>query len=283
MRFTLRFARLLAAAASAAIGLPALTSAAATASQSSKDLVRAIARGDCDGAVRLASEGKQSDDPQTIFYIGRMFAEGVCIDADGAAATTYFSHAAAQGLPGADIEYGLQFGLGDGVEQSYERAGEHCQKGGLEHQGGGASLYSLGYVCTVRGLASRRLRETLPRGAIMPGSRAARVSFNPVSGSMRILTTPRVATVPDTTTGTFVQRPLIEADAVIARAWKDAMSAVPKPDPARLESAVTELNLDLDMTLEAGGGGGRVHLLPNSVLMPGDVPVQAAGPGLPHH
>ena len=283
MRFTLRFARLLAAAASAAIGLPALTSAAATASQSSKDLVRAIARGDCDGAVRLASEGKQSDDPQTIFYIGRMFAEGVCIDADGAAATTYFSHAAAQGLPGADIEYGLQFGLGDGVEQSYERAGEHCQKGGLEHQGGGTSLYSLGYVCTVRGLASRRLRETLPRGAIMPGSRAARVSFNPVSGSMRILTTPRVATVPDTTTGTFVQRPLIEADAVIARAWKDAMSAVPKPDPARLESAVTELNLDLDMTLEAGGGGGRVHLLPNSVLMPGDVPVQAAGPGLPHH
>jgi len=283
VRFTLRFARLLAAAASAAIGLPALTSAAATASQSSKDLVRAIARGDCDGAVRLASEGKQSDDPQTIFYIGRMFAEGVCIDADGAAATTYFSHAAAQGLPGADIEYGLQFGLGDGVEQSYERAGEHCQKGGLEHQGGGTSLYSLGYVCTVRGLASRRLRETLPRGAIMPGSRAARVSFNPVSGSMRILTTPRVATVPDTTTGTFVQRPLIEADAVIARAWKDAMSAVPKPDPARLESAVTELNLDLDMTLEAGGGGGRVHLLPNSVLMPGDVPVQAAGPGLPHH
>ena len=283
MSSTLRFTCLLSAVASAAIALPTSASAASTGSQSSRDLVRAIARGDCDGAVRLASEGKQSDDPQTIFFIGRMFAEGVCIDADGAAATTYFSHAAAQGFPGAEIEYGLQYGLGDGVEQSYERAGEHCQKGGLEHQGGGASLYSLGYVCTVRGLASRRLRETLPRGAIMPGSRAARVSFNPVSGTMQIRTIPRVATVPDTTTGTFVQRPIIDADAIIARAWRDALNAVPRPDAARLENQGIELNLDLDMTLEAGGGGGRVHLLPNSVLMPGDVPVQAAGPGLPHH
>ena len=263
--------------------LPAGAFAAPSASQPSRDLVRAIARGDCDAALRVASEGKHSDDPQTIFFIGRMFAEGVCIDPDAAAATTYFSHAAAQGLPAAEIDYGLQFGLGEGVEQSYERAGQHCQQGGLEHQGGGASLYSLGYVCTVRGLASRRLRETLPRGAIMPGSRAPRVSFNPASGSMQIRTTPRVATAADTTTGTFVQRPVIDADAFIARAWREAMSAVPKPDAARLENEGTELNLDLDMSLEAGGGGGRVHLQPNSQLMPGDVPVMTAPASLPHH
>ena len=267
----------------AAATLPAGAFAAPTASRQSRDVVKAIARGDCDGALQLANEGMRSNDPQTIFTIGRMLAEGVCIEPDVAGATAYFSHAAAQGLPAAEIEYGLQVGLGAGAEQSYERAGDLCQKGGLEHQGGGSSLYSLGYLCTVRGLVSRLLRETLPRGAIMPGSRAARVSFNPVSGSMQIRATPRVATVPDTTTGTFVQRPLIDAESAIDKAWRDALSSVPKPDVALLENQGTELSLDLDMSIEAGGGGGRAHLQPNSQLMPNDVPVQASGPGLPHH
>jgi TPR repeat protein len=267
----------------AAAILPAEAFAAPTASRQSRDVVKAIARGDCDGALQLANEGLRSNDPQTIFTIGRMLAEGVCIEPDVAGATAYFSHAAAQGLPAAEIEYGLQVGLGAGAEQSYERAGDLCQKGGLEHQGGGSSLYSLGYLCTVRGLVSRLLRETLPRGAIMPGSRAARVSFNPVSGSMQIRATPRVATVPDTTTGTFVQRPLIDAESAIDKAWRDALSSVPKPDAALLENQGTELSLDLDMSIEAGGGGGRAHLQPNSQLMPNDIPVQASGPGLPHH
>lgn len=267
----------------AAAILPAGALAAPAASRQSRDVVKAIARGDCDGALQLANEGMRSNDAQTIFTIGRMLAEGVCIEPDVAGATAYFSHAAAQGLPAAEIEYGLQVGLGAGAEQSYERAGDLCQKGGLEHQGGGSSLYSLGYLCTVRGLVSRLLRETLPRGAIMPGSRAARVSFNPVSGSMQIRATPRVATVPDTTTGTFVQRPLIDAESAIDKAWRDALSAVPKPDAALLENQGTEMSLDLDMSIEAGGGGGRAHLQPNSQLMPNDVPVQASGPGLPHH
>lgn len=267
----------------AAASLPAGALAAPAASRQSRDVVKAIARGDCDGALQLANEGMRSNDAQTIFTIGRMLAEGVCIEPDVAGATAYFSHAAAQGLPAAEIEYGLQVGLGAGAEQSYERAGDLCQKGGLEHQGGGSSLYSLGYLCTVRGLVSRLLRETLPRGAIMPGSRAARVSFNPVSGSMQIRATPRVATVPDTTTGTFVQRPLIDAESAIDKAWRDALSAVPKPDAALLENQGTEMSLDLDMSIEAGGGGGRAHLQPNSQLMPNDVPVQASGPGLPHH
>lgn len=258
-----------------AMTLPASAFATSGTSQESRDIVRAITRGDCDNAVRLAHAGVKSDDPQTIFTVGRMLAEGICIDPDSAAATAYFSHAAAQGLPAAQIEYGLQVGLGAGTEQSYERAGNLCQQGGLERQGGGSSLYSLGYVCTVRGLASRRLRETLPRGAIIPG-KAARVSFNPTNGSMQIRSTPRVASVPDTTAGTFVQRPLIDAQSAIDRAWRDALSVVPKPDLALLTNEAMEVNLDLDMTVEAGGGGGRVHLLPNSTLMPGDVPVQIA-------
>jgi hypothetical protein len=253
----------------AAMTLPASASAARAASPPARDVVKAVARGDCDAAVHLANEGLRSNDAQTIFLIGRMFAEGICIEPDAAAATSYFSHAAAQGLAAAEVEYGLQVGLGAGVEQSYERAGELCQKGGLERQGGGSSLYSLGYVCTVRGLVSRRLRETLPRGAFVPGSRAARVSFNPASGVMQIRSTPRVASVPDTTTGTFVQRPLIDARSDIDKEWRDAMSAVPKPDAALLENEGTELSLDLEITIE--GGGPSAHLLPNSALMPMDI------------
>lgn len=266
----------------AAMVWPALAFAAPADSRQSRDVVRAIARGDCDGALQLANEGMRSNDAQTIFTIGRMLAEGICIEPDVAGATAYFSHAAAQGLPAAEIEYGLQVGLGAGVEQSYERAGDLCQKGGLERQGGGSSLYSLGYLCTVRGLVSRRLRQTLPRGAILPG-RAARVSFNPLSGSMRIRSTPRVASVPDTTTGTFVQRPLIDAESAIDKAWRDALSDVPRPDAALLENEGTELSLDLDMSIEAGGGGGRAHLLPNSQLMPNDIPVQTSPATLPGH
>lgn len=257
----------------AAMLLPALASATsdATASKPARELVKAIVHGDCDSAVHLANQGMKADDAQTIFLLGRMLAEGVCIEPDVAAATSYFSHAAAQGLPAAEIDYGLQVGLGAGVEQSYERAGDLCQKGGLEQQGGGSSRYSLGYVCTVRGLASRRLRQSLPRGAFMPG-RAARVSFNPVSGVMQIRSTPRVTSVPDTTTGTFVQRPLIDAQTTIDKAWRDALSAVPKPDAARLENQGVEVNLDVDMTIEGGSGSGPgAHLLPNSSLMPGDL------------
>jgi TPR repeat protein len=125
----------------AAAILPAGAFAVPAASRQARDVVKAIARGDCDGALQLANEGMRSNDAQTIFTIGRMLAEGVCIEPDVAGATAYFSHAAAQGLPAAEIEYGLQVGLGAGAEQSYERAGDLCQKGGLELQGGGSSLY----------------------------------------------------------------------------------------------------------------------------------------------
>ncbi|HWZ62620.1 MAG TPA: hypothetical protein VNX02_06335 [Steroidobacteraceae bacterium] len=253
-----------------------------TVSQPARDLVRAVARDDCDAVARLANEGMKSNDAQAIFLIGRMIAEGVCVPADGAAATPYFAHAAAQGFGAAEIEYGLQTGLGAGAEQSYERAGDLCQKGGLEQQGGGSSLYSLGYVCTVRGLASRRLRVSLPHGALLPG-RAARVSFNPVSGVMQIRTTPRVATVHDTTTGTFVERPTFDAQASIGKAWRWALDAAPKPDAARLENQAIELNLDLDITIEGGTGNGHSEGQPtNGTLMPADVRPPPVPGGLGH-
>jgi TPR repeat protein len=260
---------------------PALTSAApaAVASEPSRDLVKAVTHGNCDTAVRLANEDLKANDAQAIFLVGRMVAEGVCVEPDVAAATAYFSHAAADGLSAAQVEYGMQIGLGEGADQSYEHAGDLCQKGGLERPTGGSSLYSLGYVCTLRGLVSRRLRESLPRGAFLRGTGVAQVSFNPASGIMQIRSLPRVASRSDTTTGTFLPQPLFDAQETIDKAWKDAMSAVPKPDTARLDNQSMELTLDLDMTIERGGGSHHDALpMAHGSLMPGDVRLEMGNP-----
>ncbi len=265
----------------AAMLSPALTSAepAGTPSEPSGDLVKAVIHGNCDTAVRLANEDLKSNDARAIFLVGRMVAEGVCVEPDVAAATPYFSRAAAAGLSAAQVEYGVQIGLGEGADQSYEHAGDLCQKAGLERQDGGASLYSLGYACTVRGLVSRRLRQSLPRGAFLRGTGVAQVSFNPASGVMQIRSLPRVASRSDTTTGTFLPQPLFDAQATIDKAWKDAMSDVPKPDAARLDNQSIELTLDLDMTIERGAGiRHNDQRLPNGALLPGDVHPEMGNP-----
>lgn len=245
---------------------------AAIDSPATHDLLKALNHGDCDAAVRLANAQTNSADAQTLFLVGRMVAEGVCVQPDVAAATPYFSHAATRGLASAELEYGVQVGLGEGTGQSYQQAGELCHKGGLDEQAVGASLYSLGYVCTLRGLVSRRLRESLPRGAFVPGTGVARISFNPVSGLMQLRSTPRVASQEDATTGTFIHHPLFDAPATIDKAWSAALGDVPKPDATRLENQSIEVTLDLDMTIE----GALAHRhgearIPASALMPGEV------------
>lgn len=258
----------------AAVVLPAsvFASTAAATSQSSGDLVKAVARGDCNAAVRMANDDLKLNDAQAIFLVGRMLAEGVCVQPDVAAATPYFAHAASQGLAAAQIEYGLQVGLGEGADQSYERAGNLCRKGGLEQQGGSSSQYSLGYVCTLRGLVSRRLRESLPRGAFVPDTGVAQLSFNPATGAMQVRATPRVAMARDTATGSIVRHPLFDAQATIDKAWRDAMSAVPKPDASRLDDQRIDVTLDLDMTIDgrtdAALGEQR---LPQGFMLPGEV------------
>jgi hypothetical protein len=256
----------------AAMLLPGLVSAApaTTASKSSRELVKAVTHGDCDTAIRLANEDLQKDDAQAAFLVGRMVAAGVCVQPDGAIATAYFSHAAALGLPDAMVEYGVQAGLGVGVDQSYERAGDLCRRGGLEPQAGHSSLYSLGYVCTVRGEASRRLRESLPRGAFVPNSGVAQVSFNPVSGVMQIRRTPRVASQ-DPLTGTLVRQPLFDAQAAIDAAWKQALSAVPKPDATRLEDQKMDLTLDVDNAIDGRWAGQSESRAAPGFFLPGDV------------
>jgi hypothetical protein len=258
----------------AALAAPDLLSAAPTANDSpaTRDLLKALRHGDCDAAVRLANVQTNSSDAQTLFLVGRMVAEGVCVQPDVAAATPYFSLAATHGLASAEIEYGVQIGLGEGAEQSYEQAGDRCHKGGLEAQGVGASQYSLGYVCTLRGLVSRRLRESLPRGAFVPGTGVARISFNPTSGLMQVRSTPRVTSQEDATTGTFIHHPLFDAQSTIDKAWREAMGDVPKPDAARLENQSMELTLDLDMTIEGGSANRHSEArIPGGALLPGEV------------
>jgi TPR repeat protein len=256
-------------AAAAAVAAPGSTS------PSAKELVEAVSRGECDKAIRLANQDAQSDDAQANFLVGRMVDEGVCVNTDGPIATAYFHRAASLGSSDAELEYGVQVGLGEGVEQSYERAGELCQKGGLKSPASQSSLYSLGYVCTVSGLASRLLRESLPPHPFVHNSGVTRVSFNPATGVMHIRATPRVTRTEDTTTGSYLSKPLFDADRAIATAWKQALGTVPKPDAGRLAQRDVELTLDLEMPIEGQLGrqrSGESQTGPKAALfMPGEV------------
>jgi hypothetical protein len=249
---------------------PALL-AAATDSPSSRELLKAVTQGDCDAAIRLGNADLQSNDAQASLLVGRMVVAGVCVQPDQTLAAAYFSHAAALGLPDALIEYGVQVGLGTGVDQSYERAGDLCKRGGVAPPADHWSLYSLGYVCTVRGEASRRLRQGLPRGAFVPNSGAAQVSFNPVSGAMQIRSTPRVASQQNTT-GSAIHQRLFDARAVIGEAWKQALDAVPKPDVTRLDDQKLELTLDVDNAIDGRASGGQSDSRNQSgFMLPGEI------------
>jgi hypothetical protein len=256
-----------------AVPILAQASPAASLSQPSRELAKATTHGDCDTAVRLANEDLAGNDAQAIFLAGRMVAEGVCVQSDVPGATPYFKRAAAAGLPAAEVDYGVQIGLGEGAEQSYEQAGNLCQKGGLLPQPvGSSSVYSLGYACTLRGLVSRQLRQSLPRGAFVPNTGIAQVSFNPATGIMQIRSLPRVASSDNATTGSYLPQPLFDAKATIDKAWKDALGAVPKPDASRLDNFGMDLTLDLDMTIEGGKGSrGTDKRLEGGSIMPGEV------------
>jgi len=180
----------------------------------------------------------------------------------------------------AGLDYAAKVGLGEGTAQSYEVAGDICRKAGFDPQAK-LSQYSLGYACTVLSVAGRLLRETLAQGAFRPGSGAARVEFSPASTELRILATPEVARG-DPATGSQITRPLVDAQKVIEKAWRDALAAVPKPDATRLDNRSVEFSLDVDMTLEAGrdaarrGGVGMA-----GTLLQGDV--RQAGGATPGH
>jgi len=244
----------------------AITVFASAASLSSDPIVVAVKHGACAKAVALANARVASGDNEATFLAARMLDEGICMQKDPVQAADYFTQAVDRGDQSAMLDYAAKLGLGIGTDQSYERAGDICRSAGFDPQRQ-LSPYSLGYACTVTGIASRLLRETLPKGAFHPG--AIIVDFNPASGEMRIKTTPEVGRG-DAPIGSSLRPPLIDAPREINKSWGDAVAAAPKPNGAQLDNRSVELTLDVDMTLEAGRNPTR-DIQAGSRLMNGEL------------
>jgi hypothetical protein len=212
-------------------------------------IVMEVRRGHCDDASKLINPNIDANDRQTAFITGRLLDEGVCVQPDPQAAAHFFAQAAKLGDRNGALDFAAKVGLGQGVEQDYERAGDLCRAAGVDPQHRLTS-YSLGYACTVSGVAGKLLRTTLPTGSFKPVAGAvALVDFTPATGKLHIRATPHVASG-EAATGTLLSHPLINADKEIGRAWRDALAAAPRPDPSRLEGSPVELPLDVDMTYE---------------------------------
>ena len=251
----------------AAVALGAcMVTATFAAGLSSHPVATAVKRGDCDAAIGLVKTGVASNDPQAAFLGGRMLDEGVCVVQNHEAAARFFELAASLGNKDASLEYAAKVGLGEGAEQSYERAGELCRAAGLDPQAH-LSGYSLGYACTLRSVAGRLLRVSLPAGAFRPGTGTAVVEFRPSGSTIRVLSAPRVERESEPSIGSHMGRHQVDAQRAIEVAWRNALAAVPKPDAGHLEAQAVELSLDAEMTLENGAGADK-SLGPPSAELP---------------
>ena len=248
------------------VALPTLASATAL---SSHPLIVAVRNGDCNAAVKLVNPNVTLNDEQTAFLAARMLDEGICVKKDPVAATDFFAHAADLGDKSAAFDYATKVGLGTGTEQSYERAGDLCRITGIDPQAR-SSRYSLGYACTVSGVAAELLREKLPAAAFQGSPAAVIVDFSPASAQMHIRATPHVR-LADPSTGSNLRKPVVDAQQEIEKAWRNAVAAVPKPDAKLLDNQVVELSLDVEMVLENSRGSSPRDPQSFQHLSPGDV------------
>ncbi len=250
--------------AAAVLGVTGVAPAAEQ-SAASQSIIKAIRKGDCDKAVKEMNAAMNSTDAAADFLAGRMLNEGVCVRQDSAGAADYFKRALELGDRASALDYGTKIGLGEGAPQSYEHAGEVCRSGGLDAEGK-LSTYSLGYACTVQGVAGMLLRENIPKRAFSSG--VALVQFTPQGAAMQIRSTPHVGKG-DPDIGSNMSRPLIDARAEIEKAWKDALASVPKPDPAKLDNKAIDLALDVEMSIEPGKDSKRAG--PQGAVLQGDI------------
>jgi hypothetical protein len=226
-------------------------SSAAAAGLASDSIVMAVRRGDCSKAVQeLNSEVNANQSRTALFVGGRMLDEGICMQRDPLTAAKFFERSAELGDANAALDYAAKIGLGEGTQQDYQRAGDACHKAGIDPKSQ-ISFYSLGYACTVRAVAGRLLRESLPKGSFHTPTAPAIVEFRPSTSEVRIRSAPG-AERGEAPTGTWVRAPLVNVRQAIEKAWRDAVAAVPKPDAASLGAEVVSLPLDFDMTLELG-------------------------------
>ncbi len=246
-----------------------ISAVAQAASPEASALANAVHRGDCNAAFRLLNPDIGSNDAQAAFLTGRLLEEGICVRPNPTGAALYYARSAALGNHAAALDYAASVGLGAGSPQSYERAGTLCRSAGLDPQAR-SSPYALGYACTVRAVAGRLLRTRLPKGAFQSGSRSAQVIFTPASGGLTLKSTSPVG-YDDAATGSIVREPLVDAEAVIGKAWVEAMAALPAPDRAQLDAQPVELSLDLDMSLEVGRALQHADTGELKPFMPGDL------------
>jgi hypothetical protein len=251
----------------AAAALGVAWTAQVMADSPAQSILTAIRHGDCDKAIKAVNESMNAKDGQVDFLAGRMVDEGVCVKQDDNAAADYYKRSVELGTRNSALDYGAKIGLGEGAAQSYEKAGEMCRTGGLD-AAGQLSTYSLGYACTVSAVASRMLRQNLPKDSIVPGGGAAVVTFTPAGGALQIRKLPQVA-MADVAMGTHVRRPMFDAHDKISTVWQQAVNVVPKPDPARLDNKSVELPLDVEMTIERGRDARASS--PSSAILGGEI------------
>jgi len=258
--------RTVAIAASWGLVMAAAIRAAEPASPANQ-LSSEIRRGDCKAAISLINPDPAANDREAAFITGRLLDEGICVAPDPVNAAYFFGRAAQLGDRGGVFDFASKVGLGVGAEQDYQRAGELCRAAGLDGERH-LSNYELGYACTLSGLTGKLLRGSLPTRAFQPAAGAvALVQFTPASGQIIVRVLPHVATA-DVETGTRIPHSMIDAQHEIVKAWREALSKVPRPDAARLDSQVVELPIDVDMTLERERKAATEH---QERLLNGDI------------
>lgn len=263
------------AVACVAAAVPWVAGSATSPSLISDPITKAVRRADCSKAVEeLKSEAKSNDSATALFIAGRMLDEGICVKKDPNSAAEFFGRSAELGYRSAAMDYAAKIGLGEGAPQDYLRAGDVCHKGGGVDAQGRLSFYSMGYACTVGGIASRMLRESLPKGAFRLPTAPAIVEFIPASAQLRIISAPE-ALRGDAPTGSIVGAPLVNPREAIEKAWRDAVAVAPKPDAANLGTEVVRLSIDLDATLEGGRAEGAQKI---DQMLPGDILLGVGGP-----
>lgn len=223
----------------------------------------AVAHGNCTDAVTLAKRDVDADASQSVFVAGRMLDEGLCVEKNAIAASRFYGHAAEKGEQAAVLDYAAKIGLGEGVTQDYGDAGKRCRSAGLDAQNH-VSDYSLGYVCTLRGLTSRLLRESLPADTFQTTTGArARLEFNPANGQLFVRASSRLTTT-EPAVGSRIGLPLVNIQQVVEKAWHKAQDTASKPAASRLDDQLIEVTLDLDLTLEQSSNA-RQHKAPESI------------------
>jgi len=216
----------------------------------------AISHGECANALDLVKRDIGSNNSQSVFIAGRMLDEGLCVKKDSVVATTFYARAAAMGDSSAQLDYAAKIGLGEGAAQDYANAGSQCRAAGLDPQKQ-LSDYALGYVCTVRAVTSRMLRESLPANTFQKTAGArARLEFNPVAGKMTVRASTPV-TEGEPGVGSRIALPLVNIQKEVQKAWVKAVEKAAKPDAAQLQDQVVEVVLDLDLTMEQSANQAR--------------------------